>query len=152
MTTVAWDGKVLAADRQATNGGLKFHVTKLKKVNGSLLFSSGDLDTFVAMVEWFRHGANQKELPKVQGEKDTTISFFEVRPDGTLWCYERSAHPFLVEEPFYACGSGRDYALSAMKLGKGAVEAVLFAGEFDAYTGLGVTVLTLGEEKDEKTP
>lgn len=41
------------------------------------------------------------------------------------WLYESSSHvPIKIEEPFYADGSGRDYAITAMTLGKDVVKAV----------------------------
>lgn len=51
-----------------------------------------------------------------------------------------------VREKFVADGSGRDFALSAMHLGKSAREAVAFAARFDVYTGGGVDAFDLCSE------
>jgi ATP-dependent protease HslVU (ClpYQ) peptidase subunit len=51
-------------------------------------------------------------------------------------------------ESFHALGSGRDFALAAMYLGKNAREAVEIAMEFDLETGKGVDCLEVEVEQD----
>ena len=41
----------------------------------------------------------------------------------------------LFEGGFYAIGSGRDFALAAMRMGADAKKAVKIASEFDIHTG-----------------
>jgi hypothetical protein len=47
MTTIAWDGNILAADTQADVGGYKAKVTKIFKIHNHLVFSSGSFDMIV---------------------------------------------------------------------------------------------------------
>ena len=44
----------------------------------------------------------------------------------------------LVRERFVADGSGRDFAIAAMALGRTARQAVALAARFDVYTGGGI--------------
>ena len=60
---------------------------------------------------------------------------------GKFLKYERSAIPFKIESPFIALGTGREYAMAAMHLGKTAAEAIEVAAHFDSGTGNGVDVL-----------
>ncbi|OBR52335.1 hypothetical protein A6456_10570 [Paraburkholderia tropica] len=66
-----------------------------------------------------------------------------VRNDGTVWLYGCSAYPFQMEDPFHAIGSGRDFAMAAMWLGKTAVQAVHVASQFCSGCGMGIDALEL---------
>lgn len=56
MTTIAWDGKTLAGDKQVTTGGTATKTTKVFKVKTKkgyvLVGYSGDLADGQAFVEW----------------------------------------------------------------------------------------------------
>jgi hypothetical protein len=56
---------------------------------------------------------------------------------------ENALIPIPIKEGFHAVGSGRDFALSAMRLGRTAREAIELACEFDVFTGGPITVLDL---------
>lgn len=64
--------------------------------------------------------------------------------------YERTPHPIRIEDKLRAWGSGRDFALAAMHLGKTAAEAVTFACQFDSACGNGVDTLAFTESPQEK--
>lgn len=148
MSVIVWDGKTLAADRQATSTGKAISVTKIFKSTrnnpGTLLGITGDLVKGLEMVEWFENGALPGQLPEGQRDDKGYAPMVEVRGDGSLWVYENSHCPFQVEDKVYAAGSGRDYALAALHLGRSAVEAVEVACHFDVNCGQGVNVLHLG--------
>lgn len=148
MTVIAWDGRTLAADKQGTQHNLKMTVTKIHKINGCLLFSSGELSRVTALYHWFEQGALESNYPDFQNVRETYEPLTVIKPDGRIWRYEMSAHPFEIEEVQYACGSGRDFALAAMKVGKNAVQAVEIACEFDPNCGMGMDVLTLDPQQD----
>lgn len=143
MTTIAWDGKTLAADKMGTNSGYGFTVTKIFRHKGELLFFSGDMDAGLVMMEWYKAGANASEWPALQSDKDAWSGFHVIRHDGGLWKYERGHVPFWIEDKMYACGSGRDYALGAMACGKTAEQAVEIACRFDVCSGNGIDTLRL---------
>jgi len=143
MTTIAFDGTTLAADKRATNSGLIFTVTKLFKVRGHLLAAAGDFDRIQEIVAWFRAGAEPAQLPAFQKENEGYVGMLIIDKDGGIFKLERGPVPFKIEEKFYAIGSGRDFAMAAMHLGSNAVDAVKVAGVFDAATGNGVDTLTL---------
>jgi ATP-dependent protease HslVU (ClpYQ) peptidase subunit len=48
-----------------------------------------------------------------------------------------------MSQPFYAIGSGSEYAMGAMEAGKTPQEAIKVASKFDSSTGKGFTVLTM---------
>jgi ATP-dependent protease HslVU (ClpYQ) peptidase subunit len=49
----------------------------------------------------------------------------------------------VVEDPFMAWGSGRDFALGAMAMGATAREAVAVACRFNVYCGNGIDAFDL---------
>lgn len=145
MTVIAWDGKTLAADRQGDVAGLKFSTTKIHKIDGWLIGGTGDYDAIQMMVSWFKNGIKADNWPKCQGDEKRYANLLVISPCGRIFRYEREPVAFEIEDKFFACGSGRDFAIAAMYLGKTAEEAVLIASMFSPSCGQGVDVLMLGD-------
>jgi ATP-dependent protease HslVU (ClpYQ) peptidase subunit len=123
MSVIAWDGHVLAADKQATNNGLKRTTTKIHRAGECLVAFTGDASQGMLMVDW--------------------APVAVIRPDRTIATYERTPVPVVIEDRFYAAGCGRDYAMAVMHLGLGAVKAVEVACALDAFCGNGMDTLSL---------
>lgn len=139
MTTIAWDGRTLAGDRQGNSGGLGYSVTKVRRTaDNRLIAFCGDIGVGVLMLDWLEHGGDR---PHAQ-QTDRWVTALEITPDGSCWCHGRDAR-WKIEQPFFAVGSGRDFALAAMALGKSAPEAVELAARFDTGTGKGLDVFEL---------
>ena len=143
MTCIAWDGKTLAADKQSTNNNLARTVTKITRVGKSLVGGAGDASQTEEMVAWLRRGAKVGDFPASQRDKEDWASMLVIRPGGFIDLYERTPYPTRYEDKIFAIGSGRDFALAAMYLGKCASDAVEIASIFDAGSGNGVDVLVL---------
>jgi hypothetical protein len=133
MTTIAWDGKMLAADRCSCSAGcFRFPITKLKRLkDGRLYASAGDTSDGVLVRQWLDGEIPDK--PKI--DEDSFVALI-VSSDGAFRM-EGKLVSWPVEAP-HAIGSGREYAIAAMYLGKSAVEAVEIAALFDPNTGMGV--------------
>lgn len=141
MTVIAWDGKTLAADKQCTNAGHGSTCTKIHRCEGGVVAFHGDESHAMQLLKWFDSGRDPAKWPLPTG-KDTADAVF-VSYDRKLWKYS-GPYGALVEDPFAAAGSGRDYALAAMYLGKTARDAVLVASALDVYCGNGVDALEVG--------
>ena len=146
MTIIAWDGKTLAADKRAVSANRPVVTTKIFRVRDDLVGFSGEAALGLAMVEWYRQGAEPCNLPEFQKADADSVGFVVVKADGRVFRFERSAYPFQILEPFFAMGSGRDYALAAMHLNRTAVEAVELACLFDVNCGNGFDTLMLEGE------
>jgi len=146
VTTIAWDGHTLAADKRAVNSGMIFVVTKLFRARGCLVAAAGDFDRIQETVAWFAAGANPEKLPPFQRDNSDFVGLLVIQPDKTILKFERGPIPFKIESPFYAIGSGRDYAMAAMHLGKTAPEAVEVAMALDSSTGNGIDTMTLNAD------
>lgn len=142
MTCIAWDGKTLAADKRAVHGGMIFTVTKIFRVYDRLVAASGDFDRINESVAWFKAGADPEKMPPYARDNTDFVAMLVIEADGTILKYERSAIPFKIESPFFAVGSGRDYAMAAMHLGHTAAKAVEVACALDSCCGNGIDTLT----------
>lgn len=144
MTTIAYKDGVLAADRLATAHHWTFETTKIRRLtDGRLVAGAGEFPFVLAMYGWLEAGAVHADFPSHQRDATDWQPILVVLPDGRMQRYERTPFPMEVHGPFYAAGSGRDYALMAMHLGKTAAEAVALAAEMDPATGRKVDTLTV---------
>lgn len=144
MTTIAWDGKTLAADKLAAYGNLKNTVTKIFRIgSGELVGCAGDFTFCLSLIEWVKQGRVPVDFPSHGRDKDDWQPLLVIEVDGTPSLYERTPYPIRNEQRCVAYGSGRDFARAAMHIGKTAREAVEVACELDVGSGNGVDSLTL---------
>lgn len=143
MTTVAWDGKSLAADSQATAGVLRCRARKIvKSASGFVAAGAGDLNGILPWLRWVQQGLKPEQQPETLHGKSTIII---VDPRGRAHTFEGSAVRVPLRNKFWAFGSGAELALGAMAMGADARTAVKIASQFDVYTGGRVIVLRPGK-------
>lgn len=147
MSVIAWDGLRLAADKRVSLGTLIRTGTKVFRVGEALVAYAGDADAGEEMMAWFEGGRDPDKFPSFQRNNDTWGGLLVVWGDGSLWKYERTPHPIRFPPQTFAIGSGRDFALAAMHLGKSAPEAVEIACLFDSGCGNGVDVFVHNTSK-----
>lgn len=140
MTTIAWDGKTLAADSQTQAGGLRNRYVKAHRTsNGYLFASAGEMQANELVRLWIERGMPEDGKPSVSQEFTAIL----ICPDGAVRTLEDKLVQMPVFDRFHAIGSGRDYAIAAMHLGKDAVGAIEVAAVFDIYTGGEIIALSL---------
>ena len=153
MTCIAWDGKTLAADRQATANGVLHSMTKIRKITkgkkrGWLIANAGAAATGGLLMDWFEAGADPKHFPyeyqKLDGYVATLIA---ISPQGAIHKYEHLPLPIVFEDDFYSDGSGKDMAMGALAMGADAATAVQVACTYEAECGVGIDVVHLKEER-----
>ncbi|MBS4017521.1 MAG: hypothetical protein KGZ68_04715 [Dechloromonas sp.] len=144
MTCIAWDGKTLAADRQATGANTRMATTKIAKVqteDGPVLIGvAGRAFDMQAFVHWAQTGFDLNTWPKALEESESEA--LVVLPSGKTLTYEDSPYPIVFHEQKRAIGSGIHFALAAMHLGKNARQAVQVACDLDVGCGMGIDTLT----------
>jgi ATP-dependent protease HslVU (ClpYQ) peptidase subunit len=140
MTTIAWDGRTLAADKRTSFGSRHLTTSKVHRINGALVAGAGETAKIIEMVEWLRAGANPHTLPDNQ-RTDNCVSLLVITPEGEVREYSSGPYPMVVENAQWAIGSGADFARVAMHLGKSAREAVEIACMFDSSSGNGIDTL-----------
>lgn len=140
MIVIAFDGKTVAADRQATNAGMRRVQRKLvKSADGIWTAGTGTAWVMAAMLAWYNEGCDPVKFPEAQtGDDGGTFIAFRSVSDIRIW--ERGPHALMLdpENRIMAWGSGRDYAIGAMERGADAIRAVEIASKWETGCGLGV--------------
>ena len=130
MTTVVWDGAVLAADSQEADDYIEQHASqKLFKVGNTLIGIAGCVSSARAFIEWVKKGEPEDEKPKVSG-----LIALVIRPNGRAFEYGETLTPIPAAKKT-AIGSGRGPALGALLAGATADEAVRITKKIDPNTG-----------------
>ena len=148
MTTIAWDGRIMAADRQATReNGLISSVQKLWRPKPNIIAGfSGGLGECVALKAWFDHGADPKEYPKPENISDPAVMMFVIKGDPIVFCFEGSPFALSFRNVPFARGCGAAVALGAMSMGANAIRALEITSRLDAFTGEGIDWAGFDEE------
>lgn len=153
MSVIAYDGKTVAADKQATCMGLRLTATKIKTLlSGEVLAWTGEQDSGEMMAAWYADGADPKKWPSCQNDKDLWCRLIVFGTDGKVKTYERQPVAFAMEDATMAWGSGRDYAIGAMAKGADALEAVQIACRFDNGCGMGIDHARIAAGDSERKP
>lgn len=156
MTIIVWDGENLVADRAMCCGGTmaetrKYHVIEnldtVKNIKTyTLLAGVGSISTISALMRWFREGGDREKYPR-QSEDD--ISELIVIERGECFIYEGRPEPVLVDEGFYAAGTGMHVAYGALEMGASAIQAAQIACKRSDSCGVGIDAVNAnsGERK-----
>jgi hypothetical protein len=145
MTTVAWDGKYLALDKQSTADGTRRLTTKARVAGGGSLSSPPKILSWAGcnafgrvLADWYDAGADPAKWPEFQHEgEDHAALIIATARQVEVFTAGVAGHCDVIaveDTPFYAWGSGYRFAMGAMASGKDAREAVQIAGRFDIYT------------------
>lgn len=155
MTVIVWDGEILAADKQATDDGVKRTVTKIRKVEkgkfkGYLMAGSGAVSQANTMMAWFESGADPNAFPKYQEDPQLAAVLTIITPEKYILRYEYTPHPVIFEDEQYATGSGRDIAYGVMAMGGDAVSSIEIVSEYMSDCGMGVDFIPLHPKRGKK--
>ncbi len=136
MTTIATDGKTIAADGLVVCGNTisKRNSIKLYRVNTEIVGIAGKIDDALTYLRWYREGG---EPPT-----DSSIDVLHLRKDGVYTANAPNWNLFKVDTP-YTIGSGEGIAMGAMLAGCTPEEAVRWAVKYDIYTGGRIHVMEL---------
>lgn len=141
MTTVAWDGKTLAADSQSTTGSIRGAATKVaKNKDGFLVAGSGSCAVVKMWINWVLAGMPPDQQPT--SVDDANVLVIDPRGRATLFADVAVAQPMPRKQ--WALGSGGDIALGAMAAGADARAAVKIACKLDVFSGGRIVVFTPG--------
>ncbi len=121
----------------------KQSTTKIHHTKRGLFGSCGELQDNAAVREWL-----DREWTSASSKPTVADGFHGIVIDGGK-VFSMESKLVLMEQgmPFYACGSGRDYAMAAMHLGCDAKKAVQVAAVFDVNTGGEVVELRAAQDR-----
>lgn len=144
MTCIAYDGRYIACDKQASIGEMKTTTRKLFLDPKRMLAAgcAGNSARVREFHEWLRRGRPMAAFPPFQRTDDALHVLVIDR--GVPFFYGSGCMPIRIEQPFFATGSGSPYAMGAMARGATAIEAVEIANQWDTGCGRGVDWAALG--------
>lgn len=152
MTTVAWDGKTMAADRQMTIGPIRMESVhpKIKRITyhgqPAIVGRAGTMVLGLAVVDWLEKGCPVDERPDI-GDGDNDNFTVMVAGENGVYLYVDSLLPIPLGYTKWALGTGAEFALGAMDAGASAKRAVELTCARDINSGSGVDVLPLGGKR-----
>jgi len=140
MTVLAWDGRILACDRQTTVGEMKVETQKLVLLPElrTAMACAGDAGRCRGFAHWVANGRNADDFPSWQTDIATAVDVLMV-VDGVPYIYNMAPFAIAVLSQFLALGSGSDIAVGAMAMGANAVEAVQITNRISPHCGMGVS-------------
>lgn len=140
MTTIAYRNGVIAADTLVTwNGAFDGECVKVARRRDVFAATSGATSYGQGFMDWFR-GGMRGEAPSMgrpESEHWATGVIFTGDFVVTFGPVGRN----IVRAPYYALGSGSQFAMGAMAMGADPEQAVRVAMGFDIMSGGQVTVL-----------
>jgi hypothetical protein len=158
MSTIAFDGYGIAADTRVTVGDgeiFQGHVCKILigphrsavAVVGPT--SDGFREAILGWLEsepWRKGGVDPQKIPGGHLEDCSWAAYWMPMsdPGAVFWMSRNMPAPLRLVGP-HAIGTGREYAMAAMMLGKSAAEAVALACKLDSGSGLPLDVLYLDQ-------
>lgn len=143
MTTVAYDGRFLAADGRSTAGGMVTgkNVQKLFMLdltaNGTVVrgvFGGAGCFEVLLLVKQYLENNDLFEAELVPEIEPETFQGLIVLETGEVYGLEHKLVPMPQETPC-SIGSGSPFALAAMASGKSASAAIEVAKQLDCYSG-----------------
>lgn len=135
MSVCAWDGRYLVADRRTTNSyGLITTTTKIHRLN----------DGGVAGITWSDIGGRNALIAKLNGEpfdKELVREASAIYVRGPIVIEYIGGEPLVIDDKYYAIGSGTDVALALLTYTKcNAMTAVKHVSKMIAGCGNGYDV------------
>lgn len=139
MTTIATDGKTIAADSRAVgNFILQGNVNKLKRLkDGRILGTCGELWETHAVAGWLD---GKRDKPKV------SEGFGALVLGESLILYRDNLEPMEIPPP-YSIGSGCGHAIGAMLAGASPREAIKISIKLDENTGGRIRVMEYAKSR-----
>lgn len=144
MTTIACDGRTIAADSRSTFGTLPAERPSQKLlVRDGRVFAVCGLDGLLErLADWHDAGADPTKMPIVGPEQGWEMHVVTRRG---AYRFSNTAPVAVKVDWVWTMGSGRDYALGAMDAGAAPRRAVEIAKRRDIYTGGRVQVIDLAK-------
>ncbi|MBK7822989.1 MAG: hypothetical protein IPJ61_18565 [Tessaracoccus sp.] len=142
MTTIAWDGTTLAADRASWSGGTRRRVRKVERIvaaDGRVFLAafSGDGAFCHAVKLWMRGEADRPD-PKEFDLEAGTYCAIVIDERRRVWLLTALLHYLPFREHLFAGGAGQEFVWGALEAGASARRAVQIAAKRSDHAGLGV--------------
>lgn len=146
MTTIATDGRTVAADGLACFGHEVTWRNRQKIItSGGCIFAiCGVSGMQVPLVAWVLDGADPDKTPKCTDETGWSILVWGPMQDDRRYFSNGCCYPTAFPK-VWAYGSGGDFAMGALKMGATAEQAIRVAIEMNIHTGGEIQVVNIAD-------
>lgn len=144
MTTIVFRDGILTADGNSYRNNTRVFTNKAKihrLANGDLIGSAGTSSALQGFIAWLNGDGDLAKRPPTD---DASIVLFR-RGDPRIRIFESGGYEDLNPQPYFAIGSGQEFAYGALFMGANAEQALDAAIRHDPWTGGDVTVLRFDE-------
>ncbi len=141
MTTVAVCNGIMAADTQGQFEGMIMEMHKIFRVRDEIIGICGDYDNAYEYVMLYKKD-KKLVMPSVDTKDKNGFDYLLLNKVGLFLGTNYSLRT-KVHEKFWAIGSGKESAITAMRMGASAKEAVKMASLCDVNTGSKIHVRKL---------
>lgn len=151
MTTIAWDGKTLAADQCSWSGGTRRRTKKVFKIRTKqgrvLLVAFAGTQSFCLQVLAWMKGDGPRPNPSDYWGRDDIDRQCAVVIDEKrrVWSLSNDLFWNQMKERKFANGSGQEMAWGALEAGATAAQAIRIVMKRSDYAGLGVDTVSFDE-------
>lgn len=121
----------MASDSLVSVDSASFHSPKIFVVSDYIIGVAGHSSRTNRFLDWFREG---QPVGMSEPDDGTELAALVLDASG-LYYYTGCYTPDLIEDPFFAIGSGAHAALAALHLGQTPAEAVALACRIDLHSG-----------------
>jgi ATP-dependent protease HslVU (ClpYQ) peptidase subunit len=143
MTTVAVCDNVMAADTQGVFESVIMEMHKIFRVRDELIGTCGNFDNAVEFVRLYKKDKKIIRKNNSSDKNDNDFDYLLLNKKGLYLATGFYGPLVKVHEKFWAIGSGKEAAITAMRMGASAKEAVKMASLCDVYTGSKIQVRKL---------
>lgn len=143
MTTIAWDGTTLAADRCSWSGSARRRVRKVFKITAAdgeryLVAFAGNGSFALAVLAWMRGGPRPHPLDFHKPDDLANQCALVIDEQRRVWQLGNELFYSRMHESIYAYGGGQEFAWGALEAGATAEQAIRIAIKRSDFAGLGV--------------
>ena len=148
MTTIAFDGKTLAADQCSWSSGMRRRVRKVFKVEsperGPILVAFCGAGSFCLMVLDWMQGKGERPNPADHWSSSEMHNqcCLAIDSEYRVWTLGNDLRWQQMQESIYAMGAGQDIAWGALEAGASAERAIEIAIKRSDFAGIGVDVVS----------
>ncbi len=142
MTTIAFDGVTLAADRGSWSGGFHQHVKKVHRVTAPdgrrfLVALMGEGAFAVRVLRWMRGEIDHPgACLKDNEERDCAVVIDERR---RVWRLSANRLEYVeYHGRIHSAGAGQEFAMGALMAGADAIKAIKITAQVSDYAARGV--------------